>query len=146
MDSYILKEEFFEGIMWLYQNKIITYDDLKDYAGFVYLITNNETGKKYVGKKLVHFTRTKKIGGRKRKTKIESDWETYYGSNKVLQEEVKNAGQDKFTREILHLCKSKGTASYLEMKEQVLRAVLESDEYYNDQIRARVHRSHLKLE
>jgi hypothetical protein len=131
--------------MWLYQGKEIDESIIDDYVGFVYLITNLSSHKKYVGKKLFKFRRTKKVKGKKKKVTIASDWKTYYGSNNELIDDVEFFGENTFKREILHLCKSKGTANYLEAKEQFQRNVLESTDYYNDQIRLRVHRSHLKL-
>lgn len=106
-------------------------------VSFVYLITNKTNGKRYIGKKGFHSVVTKpplKGKTRKRKIKKESDWKKYYGSSDVLKTEVKELGEDNFTREILHLCKTKGMASYLEAKEQFLRDVLFSDDYYNLQI------------
>lgn len=131
--------------MWTYQGKEIDESIITDHVGFVYLITNLTNHKMYIGKKLFRFKRTKKIKGKKKKVTIASDWITYYGSNFELIEDVKLFGEDSFKREILHLCKSKGVCNYLEMKEQILRGVLESDNYYNEQIRARVHKSHLRL-
>lgn len=130
---------------WVYKNKEIEDDDIKGYTGFVYLITNLTNDKKYIGKKLFESTRTKKIKGKKKKVKSDSGWKEYWGSNALLQSDVQELGEENFRREILYLCKSKGTANYLEMREQVDNRVLESDQWYNDQIYVRVHRSHIKL-
>ena len=137
---------------WLYENaKIEQLPD--DCVGFVYLITNNLTGRKYIGKKLAKFSKTTyrvvklKNGNKKRKkikSKIESDWQLYYGSNDQLTEDVKNLGVDTFTREVLYYCKSRAECSYIEAREQFSRCVLESDDYYNGQISVRVHGSHIK--
>lgn len=137
---------------WLYQGKLI--DILPDdCVGFVYLITNLTNNKKYIGKKLSKFSKTTyktvklKNGNKKRKrikSKIESDWQTYYGSNTQLNEDVKHLGTDKFTREILYYCKSKAECSYIEAKLQFEYRVLESDDYYNGHIQVRVHGSHIK--
>ena len=135
--------------MWLYKGKEVSDEDIQGYVAFVYLITNLQNGKRYVGKKLLTKTRTKKIKGKTRKKKVvtESDWRGYYGSNVVLQEDVVHLGKENFEREILDLCKSRGTANYLEAKYQFLFAVLEKpEEWYNEQILVRVHRSHLKLD
>ena len=136
---------------WLYQDKQIdTLPD--DCIGFVYLITNLENGKKYIGKKLAKFSKTTyktvklKNGKKKRqkiKSKIDSDWQTYYGSNEKLNQDVKNLGTDKFKREILHYCKSKSECSYIEAKLQFENRVLESNEWYNNYIQVRVHGSHI---
>ncbi len=137
---------------WVHQNQ--TVDTLpEDCVGFVYIITNLSTGKKYIGKKLSKFSKTTyktvklKNGNKKRKrikSKIESDWQTYYGSNTQLNEDVKQLGTDKFSREILYYCKSKAECSYIEAKLQFEYRVLESDDYYNGHIQVRVHGSHIK--
>ena len=130
---------------WYYRDQVFTGLDAEGYVGFVYLIENIQSGKKYIGKKLFKFTKTKVVKGKKKKVKSTSDWEDYYGSNNMLNEDVKTYGKHNFKRTIIHLCKSKGTANYLEMKEQILNNVLESNDWYNDQIRVRVHRSHIRL-
>ena len=137
---------------WTYQgNTVIELPE--DCIGFVYMITNLVTGKKYIGKKLAKFSKTTykivklKNGNKKKKrikSKIESDWQTYYGSNDQLNLDVTALGTDKFHREILFLCRSKAECSYVEAREQFTRRVLESDEYYNGQISVRVHGSHIK--
>ena len=122
-------------------------------VGFVYLITNLVNDKKYVGKKLARFKVTKpplKGKKRKRRSTKESDWRDYWGSSDHLNNDVILFGEDKFTREILYLCPSRGLLSYLEAKEQFDRKVLESDEYYNGIINVRVGsskllREHLRL-
>ena len=131
--------------MWYYENKEISDEDIKEYTGFVYRITNLTNNKSYIGKKLFVSTRTKTLKGKRKKVKLDSGWRDYYGSNALLKADVEALGADNFRRDILHLCKSKGTANYLEMREQIDRRVLESDQWYNDQIYVRVHRSHLKF-
>jgi len=133
--------------MWLYNDKEVSDEDIEGYVAFVYLITNLQNNKRYIGKKLFTKTRSKVIKGRVRKKKIvtESDWRDYYGSNEILKQEVEQFGADKFKREILRFCKTRGTANYFEAKFQMEHAVLENpDEWYNEQIRVRVHRSHIK--
>lgn len=129
---------------WLYNGKVFTEDDIsEDLVGYVYLITRND-GKKYVGKKLFRFARTKKVKGKKKRFKVASDWQSYYGSNKDLVADVAKLGETAFRREILHLCKSKGICSYLETKEIIFRDALLSDSYYNGWLTAKISRSHLK--
>ena len=132
------------GLNWQYNNKDFTDELIGDNYGFVYLITNQTNGKKYIGKKLFYFAKTKQVQGKKKKIKVSSDWPTYYGSSDVLVKDVKELGEENFTREILHLCKSKGECSYLEAKEQFIRGVMETDDYYNTWIMVRVRKSHIK--
>lgn len=132
------------GLNWKYNGLDFTEDLVDDNYGFVYLITNLTTGKKYVGKKLFYFSKTKQVKGKKKRFKASSDWQTYYGSNDNLKKDVIMLGKENFSREILHLCKSKGECTYLETKEQFVRQVLESDEYYNTWIMCRVRDTHIK--
>ena len=136
---------------WYYQDKII--EELPDDCeGFVYLITNLTNDRKYVGKKLAKFKKVRpplKGKKNKRRSKVESDWRDYWGSSDNLLADVAELGPDKFKREILYLCPSRGIMSYLEAKEQFDRRVLETDEYYNGIINVRVGgstilREHLK--
>jgi hypothetical protein len=139
-------------VTWLYESKEIqALPD--DCVGFVYLITNKQTKRKYIGKKLAKFSKTTyrtvklKNGKKKRKKirgKIESDWQTYYGSSPELTRDVEQLGTENFQREILYYCRSKAECSYVEAREQFARRVLESDEWYNGHIQVRVHGSHIK--
>jgi hypothetical protein len=130
---------------WQYKGKAIEQDDLDGHLAFVYRITNLKTKRSYIGKKLLQKVKTRQVKGKKKRSKVESDWKTYYGSSKELQSDVEKLGSKNFSREILHLCKTKGTANYLEMREQIDRRVLESDEWYNEWIAVKVHRSHIKI-
>ncbi len=135
-----------EKVNWTYQGKPVKTLP-EGVVGFVYLITNITTGRMYVGKKLAKFKRSRPpLKGRKNKRRhtVESDWQDYYGSSDILTEDVIKLGKEKFAREILHMCKSKGECNYLEAKEQFARGVLESDDYYNGHIRVRVHGSIVK--
>lgn len=129
---------------WQHEGKDFTESDIGDNYGFVYIITNLISGKKYIGKKFFYSSKTKVIKGKKKKYKIFSDWQTYYGSNTELQNDVRIHGTDSFKREIIHLCKTKGECGYLEAKEQFDRSVLESNDYYNTWIMVRVRKSHIK--
>ena len=129
--------------MLYYIDNIFTSENIDNYIGFVYCITNLETNRKYIGKKTFYFSRTKLINGRRKKVKIPSDWESYYGSNKILQAEVITNGINNYKREILHLCKTKSEASYLELKEQMNNNVLETDDYYNEYIMVKINKKHI---
>ncbi len=137
--------------MWTYNKESI--EELpEDCVGFVYLITNLTNNRKYIGKKLAKFARTTtktitlKNGNKKKKkvrSKIDSDWQDYFGSSIELNKDVESLGKDNFTREILFFCKSKAECSYIEAREQFARKVLESTEYYNNNIMCRIHGSHI---
>lgn len=133
-------------MVWYFNGNAIT-EPPEEYLGFVYIITNLISGKKYIGKKLLKFSKTTyktiklKNGKKKRKkirSKIPSDWQTYYGSNDELNHDVQQLGAENFRREILHFCKTKTECSYLEAKLQFEHRVLESQDYYNNQIMVRV--------
>jgi hypothetical protein len=128
---------------WLYNNEIIDSEVLDSYTGFVYNITNLTNNKKYIGKKLLKFKRSKIVKGKRKRTLIESDWKSYYGSNKELQADVELLGLHNFKREILRLCKTKGECNYQEAKLQFSLDVLEDLNYYNSWIAVKVSRSHL---
>jgi hypothetical protein len=138
-------------VTWIYLNKPIT-ELPDDVIGFVYLITNLANGKKYIGKKLAKFAKTRykmhtqKNGKRVRKkikSKIDSDWMIYYGSSEALTKDIELQGKHLFSREIIRLCYSKAECSYWEAKEQFYNGVLETDEWYNAQISVRCHKSHI---
>jgi hypothetical protein len=139
-------------MVWLYENTHV--EQLPDdCVGFVYLITNTVSGRKYIGKKLAKFSKTSykvvklKNGNKKRKkikSKVDSDWQLYYGSNDQLNQDILALGADNFTREILFYCRSKAECSYVEAREQFNHRVLESDDWYNGQIVCRIHGSHIK--
>jgi len=136
---------------WTYQDTIIETLP-EECVGFVYLITNVISGRKYIGKKLAKFSKTTyktvklKNGTKKKKkirSKIDSDWREYYGSSPNLTADIDALGKENFTREILYYCNSKSECSYIEAREQFTRKVLESKDYYNGQISVRVHGSHI---
>ena len=126
---------------WTYQGKNITKLP-EDVIGFVYEITNTTNGRKYIGKKLARFKRSRPpLKGRKnkRRFKVDSDWQDYYGSSDELTADVIKFGKKNFTRNILFYCYSKAQLSYVEAREQFARKVLETDDYYYGHIRVRVH-------
>jgi len=129
--------------MWLYNNSPLEIIP-DDAYGYVYLITNTISGRKYIGKKLFWFRKTKVVKGKKKRLKVESDWRNYWSSSDEVKKDVDTYGADNFIREILHICPNKGLCNYLEAREQMDRRVLESNNYYNGQIQCRVHRTHIK--
>jgi hypothetical protein len=129
---------------WYYKNGIFKEESINDYYGFVYSIENVVTQKKYIGKKFFTKAGTKQINGKKKKTRKKSDWENYYGSNKVLQEEVKLFGGSNFCRTILKLCKTRSECAYWETYYIITLGALLKEEYYNDWLMVRVRKDHLK--
>ena len=132
--------------MWYYKNE--PFDTTPEsYQGFVYLITEIDTNKKYIGKKnfwkpkVLPITKKRK---RRVRTRAESDWREYFGSSEIVRSLVESRGVDKFKKEILHLCKTKGEMSYYEAKLQFEHDVLLSDEYYNEFIGCKIHSRHVK--
>jgi len=130
-------------LIWTYNNREFTGDGIGEYFGMVYLITNIRTGRKYVGKKFFTKAARRQVKGKSKKVRIASDWEKYFGSNKVIQEEVKTLGEDVIKREILHLCKSRSECSYWETWEIFNRDALRTDDYYNDWVSCRIRKAHL---
>lgn len=129
---------------WLYKGN--PFNEIGDYAGFVYIITNIQTNRKYIGKKFFWSSKRKQVNKKRKTYKVESDWKDYWSSSDELKQDVQTLGQEFFIREIIHLCPSKGTTNYLEAKEQFVRGVLEDKEnWYNSWIQVKVHRSHVKL-
>ena len=133
---------------WLYKDEPFDPESApEDCAGFVYRITNLDTDMKYIGKKSMWSKRTlPPLKGQKRKRKkvFESDWREYYGSSANLNEERARIGDDRYKREILRFCKSKGELSYYELKYQMDEDVLlKPDEYYNAFVGGKIHRSHV---
>ena len=136
---------------WSYQNTPVETLP-EDCVGFVYLITNNLSGRKYIGKKLAKFSKTtlktvkQKNGIKKKKkvrSKVDSDWREYWGSSPELSRDIELLGTENFSRQILYYCKSKSECSYIEAREQFSRQVLESQDYYNGIINCRIHGSHI---
>ena len=123
---------------WLYNDKVFESEDIKDYFGFCYLLTDLENGKQYIGRKYFYSIRKKK--GIRKKVRSESDWKSYYSSSKKVKQIVLESGHNRFKREILSLYLKKGQVNYNETKllfqHNVLEAVDESGEklYYNDNI------------
>lgn len=123
---------------WTYCGRVFESDDVGKHQGFVYCITHKDSGRMYIGKKFFHSIR--KVKGKKRRQRFESDWKEYYGSSVKLLEEIAVNGHDAYAREILSLHLTRGQVNYHEVKQQFMREVLESTfadgtrMYYNDNI------------
>ena len=126
---------------WLYEGKPFTTDDIGDQFGFVYRITNLQSGKQYIGRK--YFWQKRKPRGGKRRVTSESDWKKYYGSSDELKADRKLLGNTCFKREILSLHTTKGQVNFEETKQLFLHNVLtetvdgKTPLYYNSNILGR---------
>ena len=129
---------------WTYKGTAFTSDDINDFFGYVYRITNLQTGKQYIGRK--YFTQRRKPRGGKRRVTSESDWKKYYGSSPELKEDVKRFGKSIFKREIISLHKTLGKTNYEETRQLFLNNVLTeslddgSPAYYNSNVLGRYYR------
>ena len=126
---------------WLYQGKPFTTDDIGNLFGFVYRITNLQSGKQYIGRKYF-WQKTKPKGGKRRVTS-ESDWKRYFGSSDELKQDIGRMGKENFRREIISLHRTLGKVNYEETRQLFLHGVLTesledgSPAYYNSNILGR---------
>tara|TARA_E500000318_G_C3499465_1_gene187763 strand:+ start:205 stop:648 length:444 start_codon:yes stop_codon:yes gene_type:complete len=129
---------------WIYLERPFVGDDVRDFFGFVYRITNLINGRKYLGRKYFWSFRTPK--GKKRKVKQESDWRNYYGSCPELKEDIIKYGKQNFSRTILSLHKTKGKTNFEETRQLFVNGVLTESldtgepAYYNSNILSRYFR------
>jgi hypothetical protein len=128
-------------VTWYYNG--VPFEDDGTHFGFVYLIENLITNRKYIGRKYFSKAGTKQVNGKKRKVRKVSDWETYWGSNDTLKAEVAELGEHNFRRTILYLCKNKSECSYFETKEIFARDALLTEEYYNSWVTCKITSKHL---
>jgi len=136
---------------WTYKNQLMeSISDFPDTTyGFVYMITHIPTGKSYIGKKILQNTTKVKLGkkelaqysgvvGRRPAYKLavkESNWKTYWGSNKYMKELYEIEPKENFERTILVCSPTKKLLTYYEIKYQMIYQVLEKpEEFYNDNI------------
>jgi hypothetical protein len=132
---------------WTYNGVPFESEDINEYYGFIYRITNTTNGYDYVGRK--YFKTIKKrppLKGKKNKRRetVETDWKTYWGSSPRLQADIDKLGKDKFTREIIHLCESRGETNYLEAYYQFKEDVLLRENNYNGIIQIRLGKNSVK--
>ena len=125
-------------------NNGVPFEDDGTHFGFVYLIENLITNRKYIGRKYFSKAGTKQVNGKKKKIRKTSDWENYFGSNETLKAEVAELGEHNFRRTILHLCKTRSECSYFETYEIFTRHCLLDELYYNEWVSAKIRKAHLK--
>ena len=129
---------------WIFGDKCFTSDDIGEYFGFVYLITNKSNGRSYIGRK--YFWSFRKPKGKKRKVKQESDWKKYYGSCPELKDDIKEYGKQNFQREILSLHSTLGKVNYEETRQLFVQNVLTESldngvpRFYNSNVLGRYYR------
>ena len=128
---------------WTYNNEPVTDEVIGDAYGFVYVITNELSGRRYVGRK--YFTKAgyKTVKGKRKKLRVSSGWEDYYGSNKTLLEDVKNLGAENFSRAIIKLCKNRSECSYWETHYIFQFEALLSERWYNEWVTCKISAKHL---
>ena len=126
---------------WIYKGKEFTSDDIGKYYGFVYRITNTINGHDYIGRKFFHTIKKRPpLKGKKNKrhSKVETDWKTYWGSSEQLLADINTHGKDKFSREIIRLCNTRGETNYCEAYYQFIEGVLLKENNYNGIINIRL--------
>jgi len=128
---------------WMYNGAVFTPEQIGTAFGFVYLIICKSNGKTYVGKKFFTKATYKQVKGKRKKARKGSDWESYYGSNKILLKDVQTLGPEMFERHILHLCQSRSECSYWETYEIFTRHALLGVNFYNDWVSAKITRTHM---
>ena len=131
---------------WLVGNEVFdpTEEELRPFLGFVYIIRHKDSGRAYIGQKKFWFSKARKVKGKTKRIRVQSDWRDYWGSNQTLQKEVEELGPEAFRRDIISLCPTKGIMNYMELYHQMVNNVLiRPDEYYNDYIGGRINRKHL---
>lgn len=128
---------------WKYKGRTV-HRRPKGKFGFIYVITHNQSGLKYIGMKQFHSTRRIKVAGKVRRKVVtkESDWKTYNSSSKTLQDMIKTMGESEFSYEIICYADTKGQMTYLEENFQHKCDAILNDNFLNDSIG---HRRYMSL-
>jgi len=131
---------------WIYKTNIM--NDIKDVPegsiGFIYIIKQKSTNKKYIGRKMLWKNSYKTINKKKKKIIVESDWKSYWSSSPTLTELISDIGTDDFTKEIIQFVKSKGMMTYAEEFCLYYFGALETNDWFNNNIRSKIYRSWCK--
>lgn len=126
---------------WIYNGNTIL-EPPEGFIGFIYIIYLPD-GRRYIGKKLFSFKKTKQVKGKKKRFQAESDWKTYYGSSDEVKKVVQDCGPENFKREILHLCKTKGELNYMETWEIFKNRALLDENFVNGWVSCKIHKAHV---
>jgi hypothetical protein len=129
---------------WTYNNESVSDEVIGDAYGFVYIIENLTNGRRYIGRKYLTKAAYKTVNGKRKKIRKASDWETYWGSNKFLIEDVKNHGEDYFTRTIVRFCRNRSECSYWETHYIFALGALLSDAFYNEWVTCKISKRNIK--
>lgn len=129
---------------WTYNNESVSDEVIGDAYGFVYIIENLTNGRRYIGRKYLTKAAYKTVKGKRKKIRKASDWETYWGSNKFLIEDVKNHGEDNFTRTIVRFCRNRSECSYWETHYIFALGALLSDAFYNEWVTCKISKKNIK--
>lgn len=130
---------------WKFKGGPLKDDDIPTNAvGFIYIITQVSTGKRYIGRKLLTAAATKTVNGKKKKVRKQSDWKDYWSSSPKIKQWIEESGTSDFTKEILIFVSSKGMLAYAEEFALYSVGALETDGWLNDNIRSKIYRSWVK--
>ncbi len=141
---------------WEFEGKEIKslQDAPEGVVGFIYIITNIESGRRYIGKKYIYSEKkvnmnkkeiaalTNKRLRKWRMVKKEAEWLSYMSSSEEIKKEY--AEGVKFKKEIVMWTFSKLQTYYEEVKLQFQNNVLESDDWYNKNIASKWFKGNLK--
>lgn len=128
---------------WTFNGQLFDTDQINKSEGFVYMVINQQTGQKYIGRK--YFFEIRKVRGKLRRQRRESNWKSYYGSSERIKADIEEIGREAFLRTILSIHKTRGDCNYAEVREQFSHNVLESEGYYNDNISGKWHNKPLHI-
>jgi hypothetical protein len=128
----------------LYKGVELTDDRIPEKAfGFIYLITHKESNRRYIGRKLLSKSHTRRKAGKVIRSRVESDWKTYWSSSPELLQLVETEGEDKFIREVLVFAPGKALLNYLEEKFLYYVGALETEEFFNSNIRSKMYKRNI---
>jgi hypothetical protein len=129
---------------WTYNNESVSDEVIGDAYGFVYIIENLQTKRRYIGRKYLTKAAYKTVKGKRKKIRKASAWETYWGSNKVLLEDVKTLGEVNFTRTIMKFGRNRSECSYWETHYIFSLGALLSDAFYNEWVTCKISKRNIK--